>query len=158
AEPNGYPDDGAAVRAAVRALRDRRRRPGHARGARVAYRGQRAHRTRIRDHRLTVANHPRHYVAPRLSLRGSELVWGSRTYVMGIINATPDSFSGDGIGTDVQAAVARAREMEAAGADWLDIGGESSRPGADELEPAEELRRVLPVIEALRAATTLPIS
>ncbi len=101
---------------------------------------------------------PRAYRSRSLPIRGREFLWGSRTYVMGIINATPDSFSGDGLGGDVEAAVALARQMEADGADWLDIGGESSRPGADELDPAEEARRVVPVIEAVRAATTLPIS
>ncbi len=77
---------------------------------------------------------------------------------MGIVNVTPDSFSGDGLDADVDAAVALARKMESDGADWLDIGGESSRPGAEELDPAEELRRVVPVIEAIRAQTSLPIS
>lgn len=91
-------------------------------------------------------------------LHGREFLWGSRTYLMGIINATPDSFSGDGVGTNIEAAVALAKRMEAEGADWLDIGGESSRPGADELDPAEEARRVVPVIEAVRAAIQLPIS
>lgn len=100
----------------------------------------------------------RAYVSPALSLRNHEFHWGARTYVMGIINATPDSFSGDGLNGDVEAAVALARQMEADGADWLDIGGESSRPGAEELDPAEEARRVVPVIEAVRAATTLPVS
>lgn len=98
------------------------------------------------------------YRAASLTIRGRELAWGARTYVMGIINATPDSFSGDGVDGNVAAAVALARQMEAAGADWLDIGGESSRPGAQELNPAEEARRVIPVIEAVRAATELPIS
>lgn len=101
---------------------------------------------------------PRTYRSPSLTIRGREFAWGSRTYVMGIINATPDSFSGDGLDGDVEAAVAEARQMEAGGADWLDIGGESSRPGADELDPAEEARRVVPVIDAVRAATGLPIS
>ena len=96
--------------------------------------------------------------APSLELRGREFRWGSRTFIMGILNATPDSFSGDGLAGDLDAAVALARRMEADGADWLDIGGESSRPNAQELEPAEEARRVVPVIEAVRAATQLPIS
>ncbi len=77
---------------------------------------------------------------------------------MGIINVTPDSFSGDGIGPNPDAAVRLARDLEGAGVDILDIGGESSRPGAAELDPAEEMRRVIPCIEAVRAATTLPIS
>ena len=98
------------------------------------------------------------YRSPSLTVRGREFVWGARTYVMGIINATPDSFSGDGLDGDINAAVAQARQMEADGADWLDIGGESSRPGASELDPAEEARRVISVIEAVRAATDLPLS
>ncbi len=77
---------------------------------------------------------------------------------MGIINVTPDSFSGDGLGTDVEAAVALARRLEAEGADILDIGGESSRPGAAELSPAEECARVLRAVRAVRQATALPIS
>jgi dihydropteroate synthase len=77
---------------------------------------------------------------------------------MGIINVTPDSFSGDGLGIDVEAAVALARRLEAEGADLIDIGGESSRPGAAELSPAEECARVLPALRAVRSATSLPIS
>lgn len=107
---------------------------------------------------LPASYEPRPYLTEGLTIRGHEFRWGSRTYLMGIVNATPDSFSGDGVGTDVEAAVALAKKMEADGADWLDIGGESSRPGAKELDPAEEARRVVPVIEAVRAATTLPIS
>ncbi|MFP6634361.1 MAG: dihydropteroate synthase, partial [Dehalococcoidia bacterium] len=57
------------------------------------------------------------------------LVWGRRTYVMGIINLTPDSFSGDGLGTDANAAVEQALRFEAEGADFLDVGAESTRPG-----------------------------
>ena len=100
----------------------------------------------------------REYIAPSMTLRGREFRWGSRTYVMGIINASPDSFSGDGVGMDADRAAALGKQMEADGADWLDIGGESSRPGAEELDPAEEMRRVLPCIEAVRAVTGLPIS
>ncbi len=79
-------------------------------------------------------------------------LWGSRTYVMGILNVTPDSFSGDGLlkGTDVvQAALQQARSFVSAGADILDIGGESTRPGAKLVTEEEELERVVPVIEAL---------
>jgi len=82
--------------------------------------------------------------------------WGSRTYVMGILNVTPDSFSGDGLlaaGNDpVDAAVAQGRRMVADGADLLDVGGESTRPGHDEVAAADELARVVPVVAALRAA------
>ena len=81
--------------------------------------------------------------------------WGRRTYVMGILNVTPDSFSGDGLLVDadpVEGAVAAARRMIAEGADLLDIGGESTRPGHAPVDAAEEIRRVIPVIAAVAAA------
>lgn len=78
--------------------------------------------------------------------------------VMGVINVTPDSFSGDGTHGDVALAVALARQFEAEGADLLDIGGESSRPGAGPLAAAEECKRVMPALAAIREATALPIS
>lgn len=78
--------------------------------------------------------------------------------MMAIINVTPDSFSGDGIGEDAGLAVQLARRFEAEGADILDLGGESSRPGAEPLAAEEECRRVLPAVEGVRAATDLPIS
>jgi dihydropteroate synthase len=83
--------------------------------------------------------------------------WGTRTFVMGILNVTPDSFSGDGLlgapGTDpVEAAVALGRRMVEEGADLLDIGGESTRPGHDVVGDADEIGRVVPVTHALRAA------
>ncbi|HEX5837538.1 MAG TPA: dihydropteroate synthase [Anaerolineales bacterium] len=80
------------------------------------------------------------------------LNWGSRTYVMGILNVTPDSFSGDGIlakGDSVEAAVDQARQFLADGADILDVGGESTRPGSQPVNAGDELKRVIPVIEAL---------
>lgn len=84
--------------------------------------------------------------------------WGERTYVMGILNVTPDSFSGDGllVAEDaVAAAVAQAVEMAAEGADLLDIGGESTRPGHATVDEGEELRRTIPVVRAVRAALPL---
>jgi dihydropteroate synthase len=87
-----------------------------------------------------------------------ELRWGERTYVMGILNVTPDSFSGDGVGTDVNAAVARARQLAEEGADIIDIGGESTRPGAPPVSVEEELKRVIPVIERLAAELAVPLS
>ncbi len=72
--------------------------------------------------------------------------------VMGIVNVTPDSFSDGGRYLDVQAAVAHGLELQAAGAAILDIGGESTRPGAEPVSESEELRRVVPVIDGLRAA------
>jgi dihydropteroate synthase len=89
-------------------------------------------------------------IGPRL------FTWGERTYVMGILNVTPDSFSGDGLlagaSDPVDAAVARGRQMVDEGADLLDVGGESSRPGHDEVPAADEIARVVPVVAALRAA------
>jgi dihydropteroate synthase len=91
------------------------------------------------------------------SIRGRQFVWGARTYVMGILNITPDSFSGDGLQSKqddtswVELSLRQARRFVAAGADILDIGGESTRPGAQPVSAEEELQRVLPVIQAVRA-------
>jgi len=92
-----------------------------------------------------------------LTIGPQRFVWGVRTYVMGIVNVTPDSFSGDGIlagpsADPVGAAVSQARAMVADGADLLDVGGESTRPGHDEVGADEEVRRVAPVIAAIRRA------
>ena len=95
-----------------------------------------------------------------LRIGGRDFQWGSRTYVMGILNVTPDSFSGDGL-MDLEGIVALARQMEEAGADLLDIGGESTRPetwSGPGLPETEELARVLPVIEAIAAAVAIPVS
>ncbi|MBI1273433.1 MAG: dihydropteroate synthase [Alphaproteobacteria bacterium] len=78
--------------------------------------------------------------------------------VMGIINVTPDSFSGDGVKTDTAALLAQARAMVADGADILDIGGESSRPGATPVPSEQEIARTAPAIAAIRRATDIPIS
>src|ERR1700690_1738137 len=78
--------------------------------------------------------------------------WGTRTYVMGILNITPDSFSGDGLmarGNAVEGSLEQARRFVAAGATILDVGGESTRPGSEPIDVDEERRRVLPVIKAL---------
>lgn len=82
----------------------------------------------------------------------------SRTYVVGILNVTPDSFSDGGRFSDVDSAVQHALAMASEGADIIDIGGESTRPGAEPLSLNEELDRVLPVIEAIRATSEIPIS
>ena len=81
-----------------------------------------------------------------------------RTHIMGILNVTPDSFSDGGVYATVERAVAHGLQMQEDGADFIDIGGESTRPGAEPLSLDEELRRVLPVIEQLAQKTTLPIS
>lgn len=83
---------------------------------------------------------------------------GKRTLVMGILNVTPDSFSDGGLHASVEAALTHARHMIDEGADILDVGGESTRPGAVEVPQAEELARVVPVIERLAAGGCPPIS
>ena len=87
-----------------------------------------------------------------------EFRWGERTYIMGVLNLTPDSFSGDGLGGDVEAAVAQAKRLVAEGADILDVGGESTRPDSAPIAADEELGRVLPVIEKLVREVSVPIS
>jgi dihydropteroate synthase len=82
----------------------------------------------------------------------------TRPHVMGIVNVTPDSFSDGGKYSSVDLTVEHALQLIAEGADILDIGGESTRPGADRVGLEEELRRVIPVIEALSKVTTVPIS
>ncbi|ANY66471.1 dihydropteroate synthase [Paenibacillus sp. BIHB 4019] len=83
---------------------------------------------------------------------GKQLELGKRTLIMGILNATPDSFSDGGKFNEAEAAASRAVEMAAEGADIIDIGGESTRPGFVPVDAEEELRRVIPVIQAVRAA------
>ena len=87
----------------------------------------------------------------------TELHWGERTYVMGIINLSPDSFSGDGI-ADLGAAAAQAYRFVSEGADILDIGGESTRPGSTPVSISEEIKRVVPVIERLASEVSIPLS
>ncbi|HWY26722.1 MAG TPA: dihydropteroate synthase [Candidatus Angelobacter sp.] len=94
----------------------------------------------------------------RLKLPARTLLLGERTLVMGVLNVTPDSFSDGGVYFDKDSAVARALEIEKAGADILDIGGESTRPGSAAISAEEELRRVLPVLEKLRGLLKIPIS
>jgi dihydropteroate synthase len=94
----------------------------------------------------------------KIACKGKILDFGSRTHIMGILNATPDSFSGDGLYGDENRASEYAREIAIAGADILDIGGESTRPGAKPVTGEEELTRIIPLIERLSAELTLPIS
>ena len=96
-------------------------------------------------------------IVPTLDCAGRVLKL-DRTRVMGIVNVTPDSFSDGGDHASTDAAVAHALKLAEAGADLLDIGGESTRPGAQEVSLEEELRRVVPVIERLARQTGLPIS
>ena len=94
----------------------------------------------------------------RLRLRSRALILGERTLVMGILNITPDSFSDGGRYLDSESAIARALQLERDGADILDIGGESTRPGAVAIPVEDELRRILPVIKVLRDKLRIPMS
>src|SRR3984957_16045110 len=94
----------------------------------------------------------------RLRLPSRTLELGERTLVMGVLNVTPDSFSDGALFLNTDAAVARALEIERAGADIIDIGGESTRPGSKGVSAREELRRILPVLEKLRGKIQIPIS
>ena len=87
----------------------------------------------------------------------TEFHWGERTYVMGIVNVSPDSFSGDGL-PDINSAITQAQQMVEEGADILDVGGESTRPGSSPVSVEEEIKRVIPVIEKLYSLVTVPIS
>ncbi len=115
-----------------------------------------------------------YYVTPFLVCRNKRFTWGQRTYVMGVVNVTPDSFSGDGV-MDVEQAVAQGKRLVEEGADILDVGGESTRPvyaariesrlvrvgtgqGATRVPVEEELRRVIPVIHQLAEEVAVPLS
>jgi dihydropteroate synthase len=94
----------------------------------------------------------------RLRLHSRTLILGECTLVMGILNVTPDSFSDGGAYLDSEEAIARALQLEREGADIVDIGGESTRPGAAPVSAEEELRRILPVIQQLRGRLRIPMS
>ncbi len=91
-------------------------------------------------------------------LRDRELLTGERTLILGVLNVTPDSFSDGGHYLDPDAAFARAIELEEQGADIIDIGAESTRPGSKPTPEAEELRRLIPVLKRLRGKLAVPIS
>ena len=95
---------------------------------------------------------------PTMNCRGKELTFGQRTLIMGILNVTPDSFFDGGRYTEVERAIAHAKQMVEEGADIIDIGGESTRPGALPVSAEEELARVLPVIAGLASEITALIS
>jgi dihydropteroate synthase len=97
----------------------------------------------------------RHFV---WKLAGRELLLGERTLLMGVLNVTPDSFSDGGKYFDPDRAFARAVELEEQGADIIDIGAESTKPGSERVSEAEELRRLVPVLKRLRGKSTVPIS
>ena len=89
---------------------------------------------------------------------GRELRWGERTFVMAIVNVTPDSFSGDGLLGDPAVAAGYAAQAQADGADLLDVGAESTRPGHDPVPDDVQLARLLPALQAIRPRVSLPIS
>lgn len=97
-----------------------------------------------------------------LKVNGITFHWGQQTYLMGILNVTPDSFSGDGLLANEQdwvaAAVAQGQEQVTAGAHILDVGGESTRPGSEPVSLEEEMQRVIPVVRALAQSVEVPIS
>ncbi|NNV07103.1 dihydropteroate synthase [Geobacillus sp. C56-T2] len=94
----------------------------------------------------------------RLQCRGHEFDLSKKTLIMGIVNVTPDSFSDGGRFYDIENAVKHAKQLVAEGADIIDIGGESTRPGADRVPLDEELRRVIPAVKAIAKAVNVPIS
>src|ERR1019366_7352489 len=90
-------------------------------------------------------------------IRDTTLILGERTLIVGVLNVTPDSFSDGGKYMDPDRAYARALELEEQGADIIDIGAESTRPGAVRVSEGEELRRLVPVLKRLRNKLTVPI-
>jgi dihydropteroate synthase len=96
-----------------------------------------------------------------LNIRDKSFNWGDRTYMMGVLNITPDSFSDGGKFQTIEAAIDRAVSMVAAGVDTIDLGGESTKPGATPVDEQTELARVIPIIEAIRQhpeTQAIPIS
>jgi dihydropteroate synthase len=94
----------------------------------------------------------------QLELGSQKLILGERTLIMGVLNVTPDSFSDGGRFDQPELAINHALRMEQAGADLLDIGGESTRPGSEQTPASEELDRILPVLEGLRGRLKIPVS
>ncbi|XLQ12394.1 MAG: dihydropteroate synthase [cyanobacterium endosymbiont of Epithemia adnata isolate EadnSB Bon19] len=93
-----------------------------------------------------------------LKLRQYSFCWGKRTYIMGILNVTPDSFSDGGQFNTLETALIQAKILINSGADIIDIGGQSTRPGSQQISFEEELNRVIPIIKLLRQETSIPIS
>ena len=94
----------------------------------------------------------------KINCRGKEILLGERTLVMGILNVTPDSFSDGGKYNNIDAALAQAKKLIAEGADIIDVGGESTRPGHTQISSEEEIKRVVPVIEKLSRELDIIIS
>jgi dihydropteroate synthase len=104
---------------------------------------------------MSASEHNRRVIA---EIGGHRFDWGSRTYVMGIVNVTPDSFSGDGLGNDREAAVAQGLRMVGEGAVMLDVGGESTRPGHVPVTATEEIARTEQVVRRLSSESDVPVS
>ena len=104
---------------------------------------------------MSASQHNREVIA---EIGSHSFEWGSRTYVMGIVNVTPDSFSGDGLGDDLDAAVAQGLRMVEEGADFLDVGGESTRPGHVPISVSEEIARTEDVVRRLAKGSGVPVS
>jgi dihydropteroate synthase len=96
------------------------------------------------------------YMSTELKIRNSTFSWGTRTYIMGVLNITPDSFSDGGNFNTIEAAIAQTKLMIDAGVDIIDIGGQSTKPGAEQI--TEEINRVIPILQAIRLITDLTIS
>ena len=94
----------------------------------------------------------------RLTARDREWIFPRPTLIVGIINVSPDSFSGDGVGNNPEAVLKQAERLAAEGADMLDIGAVSTRPGAEPIAEKEELERLFPALEIIRDHSDLPIS
>ena len=98
----------------------------------------------------------------QITIRNQSFEWGKRTYLMGVLNVTPDSFSDGGDFNTIESALAQAENMVKSGVDIIDIGGQSTRPGAAEISLAEEIDRVIPVVQMLRQKAeifgSIPIS
>lgn len=119
----------------------------------------------LADELEQVLENAKHPVSRTMSLGETEFHWGSRTYVVGIVNVTPDSFSQDGLIREgdtaadyVARAVEKARQLIEEGADIVDIGGESTHPSAEPVDAATEMSRVVPVVEALAGQIHVPLS
>ncbi len=93
-----------------------------------------------------------------LTIREYNFHWGQRTYLMGILNITPDSFSDGGQFNTMQSEIAQAQYIIDHGADIIDIGGQSTRPGAEQISFSEEFNRVIPIIKAIRQQFSIPVS
>lgn len=94
----------------------------------------------------------------QMIIRNRSFAWGERTYLMGVLNVTPDSFSDGGEFNNLAAALVQAQRLVEGSADIIDIGGQSTRPNAEQVSVEEELNRVLPVIKQLRPLISMPIS